>query len=168
LVSNPEFLKEGAAVDDFMRPDRVVIGADNERATLLMRSLYAQFVRNHHRVLVMDRRSAEFAKYAANAMLATRIGLPARPFDKLRANGVGMDIEMVRLCIGTDPRGHNRAALLPRPGWQDDRAVGPGHRHRVEGVPHARLRGHQGGPAHAGGVRWAQPVRAGADGGVGD
>ena len=60
MVSNPEFLKEGAAVDDFVRPERVVIGADDERATLLMRSLYAPFVRNHDRVLVMDRRSAEF------------------------------------------------------------------------------------------------------------
>jgi len=70
VVSNPEFLKEGAAVADFMRPERVVTGAEDERATLLMRSLYARFVRNHDRVLVMDRCGVEFTKYAPNAMLA--------------------------------------------------------------------------------------------------
>ena len=102
MVSNPEFLKEGAAVVDFMRPDRVVIGADDERATLMMRSLYAPFVRNHDRVLVMDRRSAEFTKYAANAMLATRISF----MNELSglAERVGADIELVRQGIGTDPR----------------------------------------------------------------
>ena len=73
VVSSPEFLRQRAAVADFMRPDRVVIGAEDERATLLMRSLYALFVHNHDRVLVMDRRSAEFTNYAANAMLAMRI-----------------------------------------------------------------------------------------------
>jgi UDPglucose 6-dehydrogenase len=102
VVSNPEFLKEGAAVADFMRPDRVVIGADDERAILLMRSLYAPFVRNHDRVLVMDLRSAEFTKYAANAMLATRISF----MNELSqvAERVGVDIEMVRQGIGSDPR----------------------------------------------------------------
>ena len=73
VVSNPEFLKEGAAVEDFMRPDRVVIGADDERAVLLMRALYAPYVRSRDRLLLMDVRTAEFTKYAANAMLATRI-----------------------------------------------------------------------------------------------
>ena len=102
VVSNPEFLKEGAAVADFMRPDRVVIGGDDERAILLMRSLYAPFVRNHDRVLVMNLRSAEFTKYAANAMLATRISF----MNELSqvAERVGVDIEMVRQGIGTDPR----------------------------------------------------------------
>ncbi|MDP1537822.1 MAG: UDP-glucose/GDP-mannose dehydrogenase family protein [Burkholderiales bacterium] len=102
VVANPEFLKEGAAVADFMRPDRVVIGASDERAILLMRSLYAPFVRNHDRVLVMDRRSAEFTKYAANAMLATRISF-MNELSRL-AERVGVDIEMVRQGIGSDPR----------------------------------------------------------------
>ena len=102
VVSNPEFLKEGAAVNDFMRPDRVVIGADDERAVLLMRALYSPYVRNRDRVLVMDVKSAEFTKYAANAMLATRISF----MNELArvAEVVGADIEMVRQGIGSDPR----------------------------------------------------------------
>ena len=102
VVSNPEFLKEGAAVNDFMRPDRIVVGSDNEEATRTMRELYAPLVRNHDRMLVMDVRSAELTKYAANAMLATRISFMnelANLSDRL-----GTDIEQVRLGIGSDPR----------------------------------------------------------------
>lgn len=102
VVSNPEFLKEGAAVADFMRPDRVVIGADDERAVLLMRSLYAPYVRNRDRVLVMDLKSAEFTKYAANSMLATRISF-MNELSRV-AESVGADIELVRQGIGSDPR----------------------------------------------------------------
>ena len=102
VVSNPEFLKEGAAVQDFTRPDRIVVGADDERAVLLMRALYAPFVRNHDRLLVMDLRSAEFTKYAANAMLATRISFMNEL--ALLAERVGADIELVRRGIGSDPR----------------------------------------------------------------
>lgn len=102
VVSNPEFLKEGAAVEDFMRPDRIVVGAEDDRAISLMRSLYAPFQRNHERIIVTDVRSAELIKYAANAMLATRISFMnelANLSEKL-----GADIEMVRKGIGADPR----------------------------------------------------------------
>jgi UDPglucose 6-dehydrogenase len=102
VVSNPEFLKEGAAIEDFMRPDRVVIGTDNPRTTELIRALYEPFTRNHDRLVVMDIRSAELTKYAANAMLATRISL----MNELAAiaERVGADIEKVRIGIGSDPR----------------------------------------------------------------
>ena len=102
VVSNPEFLKEGAAVEDCMRPDRIVLGADDERAILLMRALYTPFMRNHDRLQLMDVRSAEFTKYAANAMLATRISF-MNELARL-ADAVGADIEMVRKGIGSDPR----------------------------------------------------------------
>src|SRR6266851_7186933 len=101
-VSNPEFLKEGAAIGDFMRPDRVIIGTDSERATELLRSLYEPFTHNRDRMIVMDVRSAELTKYAANAMLATKIS-----FMNELANlseHFGADIESVRLGIGSDPR----------------------------------------------------------------
>ncbi len=102
MVSNPEFLKEGAAVDDFMRPDRIVIGADDPLAVEVMRELYAPFQRNHERLQVMDIRSAELTKYAANAMLATRISFMNEL--ALLAERLGADIEQVRKGIGSDPR----------------------------------------------------------------
>ena len=102
VVSNPEFLKEGAAVEDFMRPDRIVVGASDERAILLMRALYAPFQRNHERLIVTDVRSAELTKYAANAMLATRISFMNELANL--AEKLGADIEMVRQGIGSDPR----------------------------------------------------------------
>ena len=102
VVSNPEFLKEGAAVEDFMRPDRIIVGAEDEQAILLMRALYAPFQRNHERLVVMDLRSAELTKYAANAMLATRISFMNEL--ALLAERLGADIEQVRQGIGSDPR----------------------------------------------------------------
>jgi len=102
VISNPEFLKEGAAIDDFMRPDRVVVGTDSARSTELIRALYEPFTRNHERLVVMDIRSAELTKYAANAMLATKISF----MNELAAvaERVGADIEKVRIGIGSDPR----------------------------------------------------------------
>ncbi|OYY65284.1 MAG: UDP-glucose 6-dehydrogenase [Burkholderiales bacterium 28-67-8] len=102
VVSNPEFLKEGAAIEDFMKPDRIVVGAEDDRAILLMRALYSPFIRNHDRLLVMDIKSAEFTKYAANSMLATRISFMNEL--ALLADKVGVDIELVRKGIGSDPR----------------------------------------------------------------
>jgi UDPglucose 6-dehydrogenase len=102
VVSNPEFLKEGAAIDDFMRPGRIVLGCDDERAALNMRALYAPFQRHHDRLVLMDIRSAELTKYAANAMLATRISFMNELANL--AEKVGADIESVRKGIGSDPR----------------------------------------------------------------
>jgi UDPglucose 6-dehydrogenase len=102
VVANPEFLKEGAAIEDCMKPDRIIVGADDERAILLMRALYTPFMRNHDRLQVMDARSAELTKYAANAMLATRISF-MNELARL-AEQVGADIELVRRGIGSDPR----------------------------------------------------------------
>jgi UDPglucose 6-dehydrogenase len=102
VVSNPEFLKEGAAVEDFMRPDRIIVGSDDPRATALLRELYAPFQRNHERIVMMGVRSAELTKYAANAMLATRISFMNELANL--AEALGADIEQVRKGIGSDPR----------------------------------------------------------------
>jgi UDPglucose 6-dehydrogenase len=102
VVANPEFLKEGAAIQDFMKPDRVVVGTDNPRTTELLRALYDPFTRNHDRLIVMDIRSAELTKYAANAMLATKISFMNELANV--AERVGADIEKVRVGIGSDPR----------------------------------------------------------------
>ncbi len=102
VVSNPEFLKEGAAVDDFMRPDRVVIGTDDPKVEAVMRELYEPFVRQGHPILVMDHASAELTKYAANAMLATRISFMNEIANL--CDRVGADVRQVRMGIGTDAR----------------------------------------------------------------
>lgn len=114
VVSNPEFLKEGDAIKDFMRPERIIVGSDSERAADLMRTLYAPFMRNHDRIIMMGIRDAEMTKYAANAMLATRISFMnevAHLCEKL-----GVDVESVRRGIGSDSRiGH--AFLYPGCGY---------------------------------------------------
>jgi UDPglucose 6-dehydrogenase len=102
VCSNPEFLKEGAAVDDFMRPDRVVIGSEDAKVEAIMRELYEPFVRQGHPILVMDHASAELTKYAANAMLATRISFMNEIANL--CDRVGADVKQVRLGIGTDAR----------------------------------------------------------------
>ncbi|WP_372999784.1 UDP-glucose dehydrogenase family protein [Marinobacter sp.] len=102
VVSNPEFLKEGAAVNDFMKPDRIVVGTDSERAAELLREVYYPFNRNHDRMIFMDLRSAELTKYAANAMLATKISFMNEVANL--AERLGADIEAVRRGIGSDPR----------------------------------------------------------------
>lgn len=102
VVSNPEFLKEGSAVEDFMKPDRIVVGANDESSINLMKSLYAPFQRSHDKLVIMDVRSAELTKYAANAMLATRISFMNEL--ALLAEKLGADIELVRHGIGSDPR----------------------------------------------------------------
>lgn len=102
VVSNPEFLKEGAAVEDFMRPDRIIVGAEDDRAVYLMKALYAPFQRSRDKFVLMDVRSAELTKYAANAMLATRISFMNEL--ALLAERLGADIEHVRQGIGADPR----------------------------------------------------------------
>jgi len=102
VVSNPEFLKEGAAVDDCLRPDRIIIGSSSERAIAVLRRLYTPFNRNHERMVVMDERSAELTKYAANAMLATKISFMNEIANI--AERVGADVELVRRGIGADPR----------------------------------------------------------------
>jgi UDPglucose 6-dehydrogenase len=102
VVSNPEFLKEGAAIDDFMKPDRIIIGTDNPRTAELLKALYAPFNRSHERVINMDVRSAELTKYAANAMLATKISFMNELANL--AELLGADIEQVRNGIGSDSR----------------------------------------------------------------
>jgi UDPglucose 6-dehydrogenase len=102
VVSNPEFLKEGAAIEDFMKPDRIVVGTDNPRTTELLRALYAPFNRSHDRLICLDIRSAELTKYAANAMLATKISFMNELANL--AERLGADIEKVRVGIGSDPR----------------------------------------------------------------
>jgi len=114
VASNPEFLKEGAAISDFMKPDRIVVGVENEASEELLRELYAPFNRNHEKLLVMDVKSSELTKYAANAMLATKISL-MNELSNVAAR-VGADIEHVRTGIGSDPR-IGYAFIYPGPGY---------------------------------------------------
>jgi UDPglucose 6-dehydrogenase len=102
VVSNPEFLKEGAAIDDFMKPDRIIVGVERESSIAQLENLYAPFNRNHNRMIVMDVRSAELTKYAANAMLATKISFMNEIANI--ADRVGADVEKVRIGMGSDPR----------------------------------------------------------------
>jgi UDPglucose 6-dehydrogenase len=102
VVSNPEFLKEGAAVEDFMKPDRIVVGTDSDRARELMRELYQDFCRNHDRIIFMGIRDAEMTKYASNSMLATKISFMNEIANL--CDRVGVDVEKVRLGIGSDSR----------------------------------------------------------------
>src|SRR5690348_6613469 len=114
VASNPEFLKEGAAVDDFLKPDRIVIGVESERAQTLLRQLYDPFVLNGHPLLFMDIPSAEMTKYAANAMLATKISF-MNDIARL-CEAVGADVSLVRKGIGSDRR-IGPAFLFPGPGY---------------------------------------------------
>jgi len=114
VASNPEFLKEGAAISDFMKPDRIVIGVENEASEDLLRELYAPFNRNHEKLLCMDVKSSELTKYAANAMLATKISL-MNELSNVAAR-VGADIEHVRNGIGSDPR-IGYSFIYPGPGY---------------------------------------------------
>ena len=155
VVSNPEFLKEGVAIQDFMRPDRVVIGTENPRTQELMRALYEPFTRNHDRLIVMDIRSSELTKYAANAMLATKISF----MNELAniAERCGADIEKVRIGIGSDPR-IGYSFIYPGTGYggscfpKDVQAL----------IRAARAVGHEAGDPHRGRVR--QPPAEGSAG----
>ncbi len=142
VVSNPEFLKEGAAVEDFMRPDRIIVGSDDARATAVLRELYAPFQRNHERLMLMSVRSAELAKYAANAMLATRISFMNELANL--AEAIGADIEEVRRGIGSDSA-HRHAFPVPGRGLRrfvlsEGREGAHAHR-RVRRAAAARGRG---------------------------
>src|SRR5262249_23981606 len=114
VASNPEFLKEGNAINDFMKPDRVVIGSNSQKAREVLRHLYSAFVRATDRIHVMDARSAELTKYAANALLATRISFMNDL--AILAEKLGADIELVRTGVGADPR-IGPKFLFPGPGF---------------------------------------------------
>ena len=127
MVSNPEFLKEGAAVADFMKPDRIIVGTESPRAAELLRQLYEPFSRSHDKLIVMDVRSAELTKYAANVMLATKISL----MNELAniAERYGADIEQVRIGIGSDPA---HRLFLHLPGLRLRRLLLPQGRARAD------------------------------------